>query len=291
MSRTVTAGIDGSREGLAAADWAAGEALIRGCPLRLVHVWRDDDPSAAHYADLETRRRSAEGLLHEAAGQLRRDHPELRIETEQKAGAPVEELRAVGDRSEILVLGSRGLGSVKGFVVGSVSLAVLARVRCPLVLVRAGAPDGSAPPPSAGDVIVGLDLPGTGREDHLAFAFAAAERYGCGLRAVHSWSLPPMYGPGTTDVVPVLMQETAEARRKEMDAALTPWTAAHPGVRVSRECVQGHPAQILVDSSPGARLVVVGLRQRASRLGGHVGPVVHSVLHHTAAPVAVVPHG
>ncbi|MDX2860211.1 universal stress protein, partial [Streptomyces scabiei] len=39
MFRTVTVGIDGSRESLAAAEWAAREARLRALPLRLVNVW------------------------------------------------------------------------------------------------------------------------------------------------------------------------------------------------------------------------------------------------------------
>ncbi|WP_046710117.1 universal stress protein, partial [Streptomyces europaeiscabiei] len=39
MFRTVTVGIDGSRESLAAAEWAAREARLRTLPLRLVNVW------------------------------------------------------------------------------------------------------------------------------------------------------------------------------------------------------------------------------------------------------------
>ncbi|WP_443077582.1 universal stress protein [Streptomyces sp. NBC_01450] len=40
MPRHVAAGIDGSPEGLAAAHWAAREALRRGTALRLVHAWK-----------------------------------------------------------------------------------------------------------------------------------------------------------------------------------------------------------------------------------------------------------
>ncbi|MFI9318437.1 universal stress protein [Kitasatospora aureofaciens] len=38
MELPVTVGTDGSEAGLAAADWAAREALLRGCPLRVPHA-------------------------------------------------------------------------------------------------------------------------------------------------------------------------------------------------------------------------------------------------------------
>jgi nucleotide-binding universal stress UspA family protein len=299
MSRTVTAGIDGSRESLAAADWAAGEATARGRLLRLVYIWKEDEASSvAYYGDPDKKRRAAEALLHKAVEYLRPLHPHVRIETTQMSGAPVEELRAAGERAELLVLGSRGLGGLKGFILGSVSLAVLARVPCPLVLVRSGSvgevgpslEDDKETSTSRGkDVVVGLDLPEPSQEV-LAFAFAAADRYGCGLRVVHSWTLPPVYGPGMADVVPVLLEATATERRKEMDAALAPWVKRYPGTDVSRQCLQGHPAQDMVETAAQTSLVVVGLRRRSARVGSHIGPVVHSVLHHAAGPVAVVPH-
>lgn len=39
MLNPVVAGLDGSRESLTAAGWAAREALRRGLPLRLVYAW------------------------------------------------------------------------------------------------------------------------------------------------------------------------------------------------------------------------------------------------------------
>ena len=39
MSRTIVVGLDGSPESLAAAEWAAREALRTDARLRLVHAW------------------------------------------------------------------------------------------------------------------------------------------------------------------------------------------------------------------------------------------------------------
>lgn len=38
MPRIIAAGLDGSRESLAAVDWAARESLLRDLPCRLVHA-------------------------------------------------------------------------------------------------------------------------------------------------------------------------------------------------------------------------------------------------------------
>lgn len=287
MPGTVTVGVDGSRESLAAADWAADEALGRDRGLRLVHVWDDADVLTNNMAP-ETQRQVAGELLDSAAAHVHRRCPGVRVETSQVSGDPVEVLTAAGEGADLLALGSRGLGGVTGFIAGSVSLAVLARVRHPVVLVRAWGPSESEPGPAAGDVVLGVDLPPTS-DDALAFAFEYADRHGCGLRAVYSWTPPPVYGPGTVGILPRFMEVPAE-RQKELEAAVARAAEKYPGVAVSRQCGQGRAAQDLVEASRGARLLVVGLRHRRSRLGAHIGPVVHSVLHHASCPVAVVPH-
>lgn len=39
MLRAITAGLDGSPESRAAAEWAAREAKLRHLPLKVVHIW------------------------------------------------------------------------------------------------------------------------------------------------------------------------------------------------------------------------------------------------------------
>ncbi|MFF8386537.1 universal stress protein [Streptomyces kanasensis] len=295
MSHTVTVGLDGSRESLAAVDWAAAEALCRAVPLRLLQAWGDDDDPRTRLVDPATARGWGERTLGAAERRLRRRHAGLDVETEWTSGDPVEALCAAGDEAELLVLGSRGLGALSGFLAGSVSLAVLARTRRPVVLVRphdrpAAGEGGAAPVPGpAGDVVIGLDASRPG-DEVLAFGFAAADRYGCGVRVLHSWAVPTLYGPDVTGALPMLLTEVDRDARRALDEALAPWTDKYPGVPVVRACRRGRPAQDLAEAARDARLVVVGRKNRRTRVGGHIGAVTHAVLHHSPAPVAVVPH-
>ncbi|WP_338676510.1 universal stress protein [Streptomyces sp. SCSIO 30461] len=289
MNRTVAVGIDGSRESLAAADWAAEEALRRGIPLRLLHVWSKDEERHARGMDPATTRVWGERTLGVTKRRLQRRHPGLSVVTAWVPGDAVVALAAAGDTSELLVLGSRGLGAVSGYLAGSVSLAVLARLHRPAVLVRTHNSPAPGEPRPTGDVLlgVGVDSPS---DETIGFAFAAAARYGCRLHALHSWPVPDVHGPDIAGDLPVLLADIAQERQQALDEALAPWTEKYPDVPVVRQCGQGRAAQDLVEGSRDARLVVVGRRRRRARIGTRIGAVTHGVLHHSVAPVAVVPH-
>lgn len=93
---------------------------------------------------------------------LRRRYPGLRVSAVQVDGKmPVPVLLAAADDAELLVIRSRGLSGIGGFLVGSVAPSVVARAGNPVVLVRAGEPDASSPrpaEPSCSEVVLGLDL-------------------------------------------------------------------------------------------------------------------------------------
>ncbi|MGW3680454.1 universal stress protein [Streptomyces prasinus] len=299
-SRAVTVGLDGSAESRAAADWAAREARLLGLPLRLVHV-RKPVPERKGRASLvgtDDRQRGAEQMVREVAEGVRARHSGLDVTTEQSSGRPAEVLARAAEGSELLVLGSRGLSGIGGFLVGSVGLSVVAHVERPVVLVRAGGqavdeyevgPVGA--PPAAKPfrpVVLGLDAEQPD-EEVVGFAFAAAARRGTSLRVVHGWTPSAYYAYGLSVDIELhgdLMSQETSA----LTEVLRPWCAKFPDVEVTAESSYGTPGDHLADASREASLVVVGRRIRRSAFGTHIGPVTHAVLHHSVAPVAVVPH-
>ncbi|MET7695717.1 universal stress protein [Streptomyces sp. NPDC005483] len=300
MTRTVTVGLDGSSESRAAAEWAAREAALLGLPLKLVQVW-EPVPAPMAQAPLlgaETHQHWTERIPRETSEGLRLRHPGLDVTTEQLTGRPADELVSAAKDAELLVLGSRGLSGIGGFVVGSVGLAVVAHAERPVVLVRAGesaADEHEMDPagiPSAATtfrpVVLGLDIESPD-EELIAFAFAAAVRRGAPLRVVHGWNPPPYYAYGLS----VDLELHAELARREtttLTEVLDPWRKKFPDVEVSEQSSYGTPGHHLAEASREASLVVVGRRVRRSSFGAHIGSVTHAVLHHSTAPVAVVPH-
>ncbi|MCT9080181.1 universal stress protein [Streptomyces fulvoviolaceus] len=300
MVRTVVAGLDGSPESRAAAEWAAREAKLRGLPLKIVHVW-EPVPAPMAQAPLlgaETQQHWSERVPREAAEGLRLRHPGVEVSVEQLTGGAAEVLTKAAEDAELLVLGSRGLSGLGGFLVGSVGLSVVAHAERPVVLVRAGeqaADEHEADPvgiPSAATpyrpVVLGLD-PAGADDSVIGFAFEAAARRATGLRVVHGWNLPPYYVYGLSADL-TLHDEIARQQAATLAEALRPWRQKYPGVEVTEESRSGSPAGRLVDAAREASLVVVGRRVRRSPLGAHIGPVTHALLHHAAAPVAVVAH-
>ncbi|GHE55840.1 universal stress protein [Streptomyces capitiformicae] len=303
MHRHVTAGVDESTESLAAAHWAAREAVRLGAELRLVHTWAwHPRPPASVPADV-SERRWAEQTLDRAVVSVRSAHPGLRIVDRLVADSPVDTLLEEADKAELLVLGSRGLGAVTGFVVGSVSQRLVARSSRPVVLVRARqtlgdehlpTPDGISPEeiPQTPyrDVVLGLETSHT-CDELIEFAFATAARRGARLRVIHAYRIPTPHAVDDSSA-PTPSPELLAARERAVVATLRPWYDKFPGVSVVESVVQGRAATALVRAATGAGLVVVGRRIRDGHLGigPHTGPVTHAVLHHAGCPVAVVPH-
>ncbi|MET3983083.1 universal stress protein [Streptomyces sp. PvR034] len=302
MSRTVIVGLDGSPASLAAAEWGAREARLRGLPLTLLHALEDWVPSYGYTLPpgvADAPEDEGEPLTHEVAGQLAERHPGLEITAKQGDGPPLTVLAGAAQEAEVLVLGSRGLGSLTGFLVGSVSQAVLAHAERPVVVVRPGSwtegdrlspPDGSGARSEArGPVVLGMDL-SRPCDALIDYAFGAAAARRAPLRVVHGWSMPPAYGFDPALLAPEVRDGMAAGTATALGDALRPWRGKYPEVQVEEECSVGQAAVHLVESSVGASLVVVGRRIRRSAIGTHLGPVAHAVLHHCAAPVAVIPH-
>ncbi|MER5469038.1 universal stress protein [Streptomyces sp. NPDC002935] len=300
MPRTVTVGLDGSSESLAAAEWAAREARLRTLPVRLVNVAEPvPDPIAqAPLLGAETRQHWSEKIPREAAEGIRARHPGIDVTAEQLTGRPAEVLLKAADDAELLVLGTRGLSGVGGFMVGSVGLAVAAHAERPVVFVRAGEQaaeehlmDPSGIPSAATPfkpVVLGLDT--SGPDDTLiGFAFEAALLRATALRVVHAWNEPPYIAYGMPPDLALNARLAAQDAAAVTDA-LRPWREKYPAVEIIEDSLSGKAANHLVDASREASLVVVGRRTRRAALGAHIGPVTHAVLHHSTAPIAVVPH-
>ncbi|MFB6629629.1 universal stress protein [Streptomyces sp. NPDC056362] len=282
MSRPVTVGVDGSEGSVAAVDWAADEAAVRGDGLRLVYAtrWAEHQLGAMKVSH-DDRADAAEGVLAETERRVGSRQPDVALTADEVEDAPVSVLLAAAARAELLVVGSHGLGSVRGFVVGSVGQEVISEAQRPVVLVRPGYEKDASRASGSGTgrkVVLGLDV-NEARDELLDFAFDFAGRHGVPLEIVHTWH-------------DSFVHHADAAARDERAAALAgavrPFRDRYPATEVAEVSAPGRAAEHLIEASSDARLVIVG-RRRAAR-GSHLGSVTHAVIHHASCPVAVVPH-
>ncbi len=281
-------GVDGSDSSLEAVDWAADEAARLRLPLRIVHasLWERYEARVPSFATT----RPAQEILadHIAASSVERArlrHPELEVSADVVPEDPVSALLHAAQGSAALVTGSRGRGGVTGMLLGSVSLTVAARAVCPVIVVRGEERNRQG---ALDQVVVGVADP-TRSSAAVRFALREAAARGCALEAVRAWRRPAHQHADH----PLIADEAGAVREEHASAVLTDVLRDagrdHPNADVRRRTVEGPAHQVLQEASRRADLLVVGARRRHGHIGLQLGRVAHTLLHHAACPVAVVP--
>ncbi|WP_317440853.1 universal stress protein [Streptomyces collinus] len=291
MTSPLVVGVDGSDSCLTAVDWAVDEAARHGAPLKLVYasLWvRYEAGLPSVGPGRPSEQVLAEHIVASAAERAERRNPDVKITTDIVPKDPADALVQESEQAFTLVTGSRGRGEIKGLLLGSVGLAVSARARCPVIVVR-GDPAGSAGAHER--ILLGIGDADDTSTEAVRYAFREAEVRGCVLDVVHAWRRPAfdrnadrMRTGGPEDTYEGHASDVVDARLKAM-------TAEYPHVRTRTATPEGAAAKILVDRSAAADLVIVGARRRTSAFGFQLGRVSHALLHHARCPVAIVPEG
>jgi nucleotide-binding universal stress UspA family protein len=140
---TVVVGVDGSPAARAALEVAAREALSRGARLEVVgayppaDTWSDVEAvTAIPFEELQqdvwsTVSAEVSDVL---GAEGTPDRPPVDIVLVE--GAPAEVLVQRGDRADLLVVGSRGRGTLPGILLGSIALRAVVRAGCPVMVVK-----------------------------------------------------------------------------------------------------------------------------------------------------------
>ncbi|GLW69602.1 hypothetical protein Kpho02_19010 [Kitasatospora phosalacinea] len=147
-----------------------------------------------------------------------------------------------------------------------------------------------APPvaaPERPEIVVGLA--GESSLPAVEFALAEASRSGGRVRAVHGWDMVPLLAaaPGWLPPDPDADRQ-GERIEADLDQLLAPARAAHPDVELQVEAHLGGAAGALVAAAEHADLLVLG--RHPHLFGSRLGTVVHAAVHHSTAPVVLVPH-
>ncbi len=132
----VTVGVDGSALSELALAHAFDEASVRGVGLHVVHAWwtrATAGQAPATQADQIAREKLT---LAEAMAGWAETYPDVEVRVSMPIGPAVLALTEAARAAELLVVGSRGRGSVRGLLLGSVSRGVLKHAPCTVVVVR-----------------------------------------------------------------------------------------------------------------------------------------------------------
>jgi nucleotide-binding universal stress UspA family protein len=123
----VVVGVDGSASSEAALAFAIEQAAGRGVALRVIQAWKPQTPAVS---EEESRR------LDEVVAAWGEKFPGLAISVERPAEHPAAALTTASTEAQLLVIGSRGRGPLRGMLLGSVSQHLLRHSACSIAVVH-----------------------------------------------------------------------------------------------------------------------------------------------------------
>ncbi|MGI5188233.1 universal stress protein [Promicromonospora sp. CA-289599] len=313
-SEVVLVGVDGSAASLHALDWATAYAHRVGWALHIVCSYSLPSFTAASldggYAALDdtTIQEGAKSVLAEAEARVA--DAGVRATTEVATGDAAGVLVELSGDYGLAVVGTRGRGGFTERLLGTVSSALPAHARCPVVVVplRAEVNRGvswnvpgtgsgtdaetSTTASGAGEIrevrriVVGVD--GSPQAERaLQHAILQANAWGAELTAVTG---VPVGNSGMLAWLPsnIDREQVLADIGAGMDVLVDKYEAQNPGLRIRRIVLDGTGAELLTEFSTASDLVVLGSRGRGGFRGLLLGSTSQAVLHHAACPVLVV---
>jgi nucleotide-binding universal stress UspA family protein len=281
---------DGSKDSLAAAAYLKELPLPPSTTVRVIAAV-SLPPLALHVASAPELKRSvidrAQQVVDDARTALAPRG--FAIETDVVMGDPRAEIvrQAEEWKADLVVLGARGLGGVKRFLLGSVSDAVARHARCPVLVVK-------GPRRKLGSVLVAMD----GSEDSFRAvrflqSLALPRQTKVRLLSVVERLRYPTTAPRAVHGQLVRMLKELEAeRRGELDKVLERAAAQLDDkiTRVTRYTPTGDAAEEIVATANDfdTDLVVLGARGLGGMARVLLGSVSEKVLHHARCPVLIV---
>ena len=287
---SVVVAADGSTYADQAVCWAAQEAHMTGQPLTIVHVERPlgaqergwlaqaGIPSTQIAQEIRT---SSAALLDHARTLARTTAPAIETDVLLRVGDPRQILLEVAHDAGMLVLGSRGRGTVSSLLLGSVSVAVSRHATCPVVVVRPRGEDMRRR-----GVLVGMDA-----TEHssttLEAGFREASHQDLPLTVVYcQWEALPT-SRGWRPLTP--SDPYGDSVRSQVSHVLAGLREKFPDVTVSVEIYAGYVDDCLADLSREHDLTVIGHHSQGplGRLASL--SVATAVVERASGPVLVVP--
>ncbi|WP_353950210.1 universal stress protein [Knoellia sp. S7-12] len=291
----VVVGYDESCEGANALGWAASHAEAFGLPLKVVYAARAPESATSRVdvvrAENTDRLGRAALVARRGADRAKELQPTLKVHCQGAVGNPAAELVMQSAGASVVVVGRRTTRPTNSL--GSISFAVGAHARCPVVVVPLQTHLQLGP---GCPVVVGVDGSASS-EEAVLFAADTADRARADLVLLSAWVRPspepwmpaPTSADGRHDDVVAAVE--LEAAGRHVRAAVSLVREKYPDVTTIQRVHQGRAADALIEESARAGLLVVGSRGRGGFAGLMLGSVSRDVLRQAEIPVAVVRRG
>jgi nucleotide-binding universal stress UspA family protein len=276
---------DGSGDAVRATEAASDLARRCGAELHVVHVWHDVRGFAHDFVKRELRRQGQE-ILDEQVEKIRASGGEV-TKAYLRRGRTSNEVIALCKEIDagLLVVGSRGLGTVRRILMGSQSEEIVHHAQVP-VLVLTGA-ENFWPPAR---IVVGEDFSDDARKAGK-LAAGIGKLYDAKGLLVYSHPDLPEVPPGEArSAVQHLteMRERDKSMLEERAGDLEKILGNRPEIKISG----GYPANVLLEASQEMQpsIVAVGSRGLAGLIRTRLGSVSTKVVTAARGPVLVYPH-
>jgi nucleotide-binding universal stress UspA family protein len=290
--------VDGSKFSKAAVDFIASRTtLIGGSPeVELMNVQLPIPVRAARVVGRDVVKsyyeEESERALKPSLAALKKAG--LDATSTYAVGHPGEEIAAAADRdkADLIVMGSHGHGALAGLVLGSVTNAVLAHTKKPILVVRAKeAPKGDS-------LKVGVAIDGS-KYGRLAVRYVLKHRdlFGAAPSFILIHVVPDFAGAVMPDMAGIAMpafteNEIKAMQKKAFDAALDPVRKllGKVGVAAEEVCLVGNPGDELSAYAKKKKLdvLVMGSHGYGAFKSAVLGSTATRVAAHCETPVLLI---
>jgi nucleotide-binding universal stress UspA family protein len=140
-------------------------------------------------------------------------------------------------------------------------------------------------------IVVGVDGSPSSKSA-LAWAVEQAGRTGATVEAVIAWHYPVMVGGMPFAPIGVIEGEGfGDSAAQVLSETIAATVDPDGPVKVSSVVREGNAAQVLLDETKGAALLVVGSRGHGGFTEAMLGSVSQACVHHAQCPVVIVRAG
>lgn len=288
-SGSIVVAADGSADADRAVRWAAEQAFLERRPLIVLTVARALHPvdaagvGASYAIPTADLLRGAASIAEAGVSLARRHRAGLDVASVAVTGEPVATLVESSTFASMLVLGSRGRGTVRSKALGSVSASVSRHSMCPVTVCR----PGSGLKVKHG-VLVGADAT---RESLpvIDFAFRQASLRSLPLTLLHChWDALAAVGTPRVKTGAVLERGVDHLALAESIAG---FREQYPDVHTTLNVVEGIASENLASIADKHDLVVIGRHPVDSLERRVTAAISTSVMERSHTNIAVVPEG